>query len=102
MVQPPAQRNKNSAPPKRVDIREGVPVKLVWLYVVRGVTSHCRLRYLKEPTDASAASTEAHEAGGDSSQTKKPITPHKAAPTIRGETAKAIGLKPAPQCAAGW
>ena len=87
---------KTALPPKRVDILESVPGKFVWLYVVRGLTSQCRLRYLKEPTDASAASTEAHEAGGDSLQIKKLIVPYKAAPAIRGETAKAIGLKPAP------
>ena len=54
---------------------------------MRGATPRCRLRYRKEPTDASSASTETHEAGGDPTQsvkenaiTSKLIAPHKAAP----------------------
>ena len=76
--------------------------KSVWVYVVRGITPHCCLRYLKEATNASAATNEAYEAGGDFSHTKKLIAPYKAAPVPITAAVEAVGLKHVPRYATGW
>ena len=74
----------------------------MWVYVVRGIETHCCLRDLKEPTNASAASNEAHEAGGDSSQIKRLIAPYKEAPVPLTAAAEAAGLQHVPRYATGW
>ena len=56
------QRSKKSVPLK-VESDPRFKGKSVYVYVVRGIESHCCLRYLEEPA-ASAASIEAHEARG--------------------------------------
>ena len=101
------ERSKSSAS-QTLHESEVEPGEFVWLYVVRGVTPHCRLRYIRK-TRPTHQQLQPHEAGGDSAQTAKEkaitsklIARHKAAPKVPTAGAKKVGLKPKPQYSTAW